>query len=55
MKLPGHDALHLSAAQEKTWHDRIAPIAADWAKSVPNGDKILATYTEILAKVKSGS
>jgi TRAP-type transport system periplasmic protein len=55
LKLPGHTSLKLTEAQEKIWHDRIAPIAQDWAKSVPDGDKILSAYSELLAKVKSGS
>ena len=55
MKLPGHTALHLTDAEEKSWHDRIAPIADDWAKSMPDGDKILSTYSDLLAKVKAGS
>jgi len=55
MKLSGHTLLHLTAAQEKAWHDKIAPIADDWAKSMPGGDKVLATYKELIDKVKAGS
>jgi TRAP-type C4-dicarboxylate transport system substrate-binding protein len=54
-KLPGHTPLTLTAAQEKSWHDRIAPIAQEWAKGVPDGDKVLSTYVDLLAKVKAGS
>ncbi|MGH7088348.1 MAG: TRAP transporter substrate-binding protein, partial [Stellaceae bacterium] len=55
LKRPGHTLLHLTAAQEQKWHDGIAPIAAQWAKSMPNGDKVLATWKELLAKSKTGS
>lgn len=55
MKLPGHTLLKLTAAQDKSWHDKIAPIADEWAKSLPDGEKVLATYKELLDKVKSGS
>ena len=55
LKLPGHTLLHLTAEQQKDWHDRIAPIADEWAKSMPNGDKVMAAYKELLAKVKAGS
>jgi TRAP-type C4-dicarboxylate transport system substrate-binding protein len=55
MKKPGHTLLHLTDAQEKAWHDRVAPIAAGWAKSMPEGDKVISTYGELLAKVKAGS
>jgi TRAP-type C4-dicarboxylate transport system substrate-binding protein len=55
LKLPGHTLLHLTAEQQKKWHDEIAPIADEWAKSMPNGDKVMAAYKELLAKVKAGS
>jgi TRAP-type transport system periplasmic protein len=55
MKQPGHTLLHLTPAQLASWHARIAPIAEQWAKSVPGGEKILATYRELLAKAKAGS
>ena len=55
MKRPGHTLLHLNAQQEKAWRERVAPIAQGWAKTMPDGDKVLATYNELLAKVKAGS
>jgi TRAP-type C4-dicarboxylate transport system substrate-binding protein len=55
MKKPGHTLLQLTAAQEKAWHGRVAPIAEGWAKSMPGADKVLSSYGELLAKVKSGS
>ncbi len=55
LKLPGHTLVHLTAEQQKKWHDEIAPIADEWAKSMPNGAKVMAAYKELLAKVKAGS
>ncbi len=54
MQRPGHTLLHLTAAQEKAWHDRIAPIADEWVKSMPEGAKVRETYKELLAKVQAG-
>jgi TRAP-type transport system periplasmic protein len=54
MKQPGHTLLHLTATQEKAWHDKIAPIADEWAKSMPGADKVLATYKQLLADVQAG-
>lgn len=54
MKRPGHTLLHLTAAQEKSWHDRIAPIANEWVKSMPEAKKVRDTYKELLAKVQAG-
>ncbi len=55
LKLPGHTLLHLTAAQETSWRDRVATLADAWAKSVPGGEKVLSTYYDLLGKAKSGS
>ena len=54
MKQRGHTLAHLTAAQEKAWHDKIDLIAEQWAKSSPEADKVLATYKELLTKVAAG-
>jgi TRAP-type C4-dicarboxylate transport system substrate-binding protein len=51
----GHIFAGLPPAQEKGWRDKVAPIAAEWAKSVPGGEKALATFRDLLAKAKTGS
>jgi TRAP-type C4-dicarboxylate transport system substrate-binding protein len=51
----GHTFSALPAAQERMWREKVAPIAAEWAKSVPGGEKALATFRDLLAKAKSGS
>lgn len=53
-KLPGHTLLKLTPEQDKVWHDRVETVTNAWAKSVPNGEKLLATYRQILADVKAG-
>lgn len=53
-KLPGHVLLKLTPEQDKAWHDRLEAVTNAWAKEVPNGEKILATYRQILADVKAG-
>jgi TRAP-type C4-dicarboxylate transport system substrate-binding protein len=40
--------------QSAKWRERVAPVAADWVKATPGGDKILATWREFLAKAKTG-
>ncbi|HLI22644.1 MAG TPA: TRAP transporter substrate-binding protein DctP [Stellaceae bacterium] len=52
--LPGHVLLKLTPAQDKAWHDRVDAVTNAWAKATPNGEKILATYRQILADVKAG-
>jgi TRAP-type C4-dicarboxylate transport system substrate-binding protein len=53
-KLPGHTLLHLTPEQDKAWHDRVDTVTETWAKSLPNGEKVLATYRELYAQVKAG-
>jgi TRAP-type transport system periplasmic protein len=53
IKMPGHTLLHLSAEQEKSWRDRTAAMARDWAKSTPDGKEILSTYTAMIAQVQA--
>jgi TRAP-type C4-dicarboxylate transport system substrate-binding protein len=49
--MAGHHVSKLSAAEYKLWKARIQPIIADWAKSTPNGAKILAAYENELKKI----
>jgi TRAP-type transport system periplasmic protein len=54
MKQKGHTILKLSAAQEASWRKRLAPITEGWAKATPGGEKVLASYRDLLAKVEAG-
>jgi len=54
LKDPRHKSLKLTAAQNKDWQTRLDAVTAEWAKSLPGGDKVLATYRDLLAKVKAG-
>jgi TRAP-type C4-dicarboxylate transport system substrate-binding protein len=49
-----HTIVELPSAQAAKWRDLVAPITADWTKTTPGGDKVLATYRELLAKAKAG-
>jgi len=53
-KLPGHTLLKLTPAQDKAWHDRVETVTNAWAKSTPGGEKLLATYRQILSDVRAG-
>lgn len=52
-KLPKHTLVNLTPEQTAAWRDKALPLNEQWAKSVPNGEKILAGYREILAQVKT--
>jgi len=54
LKRPGYTQLHLTAAQAEDWHNRLAPVADEWAKSVPGGDKVLASYRQFISDAKAG-
>jgi TRAP-type C4-dicarboxylate transport system substrate-binding protein len=43
-----------SAEMSADWNKRIGPVIDDWAKSRPNGEKVLAKYRELLAEVSAG-
>jgi TRAP-type C4-dicarboxylate transport system substrate-binding protein len=44
--------VHLSPEQDAQWRHTVSPVIDEWAKSRPNGHKILETYREILAEVR---
>jgi TRAP-type C4-dicarboxylate transport system substrate-binding protein len=52
-KIPGHTIVKLNPAQEATWKREADIAAANWAKSVPDGEKLLAAFKAELAKVKA--
>jgi hypothetical protein len=39
----------LTPEQEAEWRKRLAPVAADWAQSVPDGTKVLEAYRAAVA------
>jgi len=53
-KLPGHTLLKLTPEQDKAWHARVETVVNAWAQSQPGGEKLLATYRQILADVRAG-
>jgi TRAP-type C4-dicarboxylate transport system substrate-binding protein len=53
--LPGkHTVVSLTPAQEAEWRRRVAPVAEEWARETPNGEKLLGTYRSLVAQVKAG-
>lgn len=54
LKKPNQTLLHLTAAQKKNWDERLSAIPQEWAKSVPGGEKVLATYRKLLSDVEAG-
>ena len=51
---PTHTVVMLSPEQDAVWRRHAETVASEWAGQVPDGPRILATYKELLAKVKSG-
>ena len=41
-------------AQAAAWAKVLEPVAEEWGKATPGGDKALATYRTLLAAVKAG-
>jgi TRAP-type C4-dicarboxylate transport system substrate-binding protein len=52
--LPGHQVVELPAEVQARWKVLSEPVADEWAKSVPGGEKVLAQFRAELAKVKAG-
>jgi len=49
-----HTIVKLTAEQEAAWRAKTEPVVADWVKSTPDGEKVLAKYHELLAAVQAG-
>jgi TRAP-type C4-dicarboxylate transport system substrate-binding protein len=54
-KLPGHTIVGLTPEQTAKWRERVSPVVDEWARSVPNGAKVLSAYRSLLAQVRAGS
>ena len=52
---PRHQVITLDAAQRAKWQERMAPLVDEWVKATPDGARVLATWREIVAKVKAGT
>lgn len=50
----GQTIVALDAQQERVWREKTAPIADDWVKTHPGGEKILSTYRALVAAVEAG-
>lgn len=49
-----HIIASLTPAQDAHWRQSIEPVIAAWTASHPGGEKLLATYRELLAAAKAG-
>jgi TRAP-type C4-dicarboxylate transport system substrate-binding protein len=45
-----HSVVTLSPEQDKKWRATIGPVVQEWAKSTPDGEKVLSTYRSLLAR-----
>lgn len=52
--IQGHQVVALPADVQARWAKLSEPVAEEWAKSVPGGEKVLAQFRAELAKVKAG-
>jgi TRAP-type C4-dicarboxylate transport system substrate-binding protein len=50
--MPDQQLIEPTPAQHEMFKRRLAPVAEEWAKSMPNGQAVLAKYREILAQVQ---
>jgi TRAP-type transport system periplasmic protein len=44
----------LAPEQQAEWKKRLEPIAAEWSKSVPDGDKVLAAFRGEVTSIRAG-
>jgi len=52
--MPGQTLAKLSPDEEARWKARVAPVTEAWAKSTPDGAKVLAAYRAEIAKIAKG-
>lgn len=48
-----HTSVDLTPEQLKIWNTQAEAVAAEWAKTAPDGERLLSTYSGILAKVQA--
>jgi TRAP-type C4-dicarboxylate transport system substrate-binding protein len=52
---PGAVMVALDPKETERWHARLTPIAEEWAKTHPDGEKVLAAFRAEIAKLGKGS
>jgi TRAP-type C4-dicarboxylate transport system substrate-binding protein len=50
-----HTVATLNPAQEARWRRLVEPVAEEWAKTTPNGERIMSTFRSLVTQVKAGS
>jgi TRAP-type C4-dicarboxylate transport system substrate-binding protein len=53
--MPGQKLIEPSSEQHALFEKRLAPVAEQWAKSLPGAARVLAKYRELLAQVQKGT
>ena len=54
LKQKNQTLLHLTSAQNESWHKRVTPVIEEWAKAAPGRQKVLDTYRKLLAEAAKG-
>jgi len=49
-----HTTKTLTPEQEARWRRTVEPVAEEWAKATPDGERLLGTYRRLVAEVKAG-
>lgn len=52
--VPGQTVTILEAREAGAWRDRLKPIAEEWARTAPDGAKVLAAFRAELASIRGG-
>ena len=52
---PGAVMVTLDPKETERWHAKLKPIAEEWAKTHPDGEKVLAAFRAEIAKIGRGS
>ena len=52
---PGAVMVTLDPKETERWHAKLAPIAEEWARTHPDGEKVLAAFRAEIAKIAKGS
>lgn len=50
-----HTVVSLTAEQTAEWRKRVAPLAEEWIKNTPDGEKVYAKYTELVNQLEAGN
>jgi TRAP-type C4-dicarboxylate transport system substrate-binding protein len=49
-----HTIVNLSPEQQTKWRQAVQPVTDEWAKTTPNGDKVLDAFQREIKKAQAG-